>query len=205
MIAINLVPLEMKNKQKKQLLGGVKIPIEVVIGSAGGLLFLLIMVHVALLFINVTKLKQHKALEQEWAAIAPQKQQADAVLGNMRKLNGKYTALAEITGGETIYWSPKLNAISNHVPRGVWLSKIALTEEMFFIEGSAIARQQNEMISVHRFMSNLKKEKMFIEQLTELGLESIQGRAQDKIDVADFLIKSKLKLVQVAEEEGAEE
>lgn len=169
-----------------------KIPLEVVIGSAGGLLFLLILAHVGLLMVNVTKLKQHKQLKAEWAQIEPQKQQADEVVKEMRLLQNKYKDIAAISGGEVILWAQKLNAISDNMPRGVWLSKIALNDEMFFIEGSAISRQQNEMISVHNFTAKLKKHPLFFVGLSELELGSIQRRSQGKIDIADFLITTKI-------------
>ena len=111
----------------------------------------------------------------------------------MRALNSKYQAVAQITGGDRVLWSPKLNEISNQIPRGVWVSKIALNPEMFFIEGSAISKYQDELINVHRFTSNLKKQQLFMGDLTDLELGSIQRRTENRIDIADFLITTKIK------------
>ena len=61
MIEINLLPPELRKKKKRLLPGGVNIPLEVIIGSAGGLIILLIFVHVALLGINIIKLNTHKS------------------------------------------------------------------------------------------------------------------------------------------------
>lgn len=194
MIEINLISPELRKKKRKKFLpGGMDMPIEVVIGSCGGLFALLIIVHIVLLVTNISKLNRHKQLKQEWAQILPKKQQVDQVVNDMRAINNKSKAVIEVTGGEVIHWAPKLNIISDDLPRGVWLTKIALTDEMLFIEGSAISNHQDELINVHKFTSNLKKQPQFLEHLTELELGSIQRRAESKIDVADFLITTKIK------------
>ncbi|MCA9393381.1 MAG: PilN domain-containing protein [Candidatus Omnitrophica bacterium] len=193
MIEINVVPQELRKKKKKKLLpGGVEIPPEVIIGSIGGLFFLLILAHIGLLFLNVSKMKEHKALKQEWQQLLPQKEKVDGVVNDMRKLQNKHKAIVKVTGGEAIDWAQKLNLISNELPRGVWLTKIALTPEMLFIEGSAISKSQDELINVHKFTSNLKRQSAFMHELTELELGSIQRRSERGIDVADFLITTKL-------------
>ena len=193
MIEINVVPPELRKKKKKKLLpGGVEIPPEVVIGSIGGLFFLLILVHIGLLMLNISKMKQHKQLKQEWQAILPHKEKVDGVVTDMRRLQNKHKAIVKVTGGEAINWSRKLNVISNELPRGVWLTKVALTPEMLFIEGSAISKSQDELINVHKFTSNLKRQSKFMNDLTELELGSIQRRTERGIDVADFLITTKL-------------
>ncbi len=206
MIEINVVPPELRKKKKKKLLpGGVDVPPEVIIGSIGGLFFLLILVHIGLLVINVAKMKEHKGLKQEWQSILPHKQKVDGVVTDMRRLQNKHKAIVRVTGGERIYWAQKLNVISNELPRGVWLTKIALTDEMLFIEGSAISKSQDELINVHKFTSNLKRQPQFMSELTELELGSIQRRTERGIDVADFLITTKLLQRMVPKEESDEE
>ena len=103
MIEINVVPQELRKKKKKKLLpGGVEIPPEVIIGSIGGLFFLLILAHIGLLFLNVSKMKEHKALKQEWQQLLPQKEKVDGVVNDMRKLQNKHKAIVKVTGGEAI-------------------------------------------------------------------------------------------------------
>lgn len=207
MIEINVVPQELRKKKKKRLLpGGVEIPPEVIIGSIGGLFFLLILAHIGLLALNISKMKEHKQLKQEWQAILPHKEKVDGVVNNMRQLQNKHKAVVEVTGGEPINWAQKLNMISNELPRGVWLTKIALTDEMLFIEGSAISKNQDELINVHKYTSNLKRQKKFMADLTELELGSIQRRTERGIDVADFLITTKLiRAIEAKEEEKSDE
>ncbi len=169
------------------------IPIEVVIGSCGGLFMLLIMAHIFLLMTNISKLNQHKQLKKEWDVLLPKKQEVEKVVNNMRAIKSKSDAIINVTGGEVIAWSPKLNIISDEIPRGVWLTKVALTDEMLFLEGSAISNNQDELINVHKFIANLTKQPKFLDHLYQLELGSIQRRAESNMDVADFLITMKIK------------
>jgi len=79
------------------------------------------------------------------------------------------------------------------LPRGIWLKKIALNDEMLFIEGSAISKEMTEIISINRFTSNLKANKDFIEHFTDLELGSIQRRKIKSVEIADFVITMKVK------------
>lgn len=193
MIDINLLPPEKRRKRKTKFLGGLNIPQEVVIGSAGGLLFLLIFVHIGLTFINFSKHGIHKSLTNQMAEIKPAKEDVDAVIMQMRSLQNSVKAINEVVKGNRIIWAQKLNTLSDEIPRGTWIRKVALSEGGLFIEGSAISREQKEMISVHTFASNLKAKERFVNDFLELDLGSIQRRKINTVEVADFLITAKLK------------
>lgn len=195
MIEINLVPPELKRTKKaKAILGGFDLPLEVVIGLGGGLIILLVFVHIGLLLINFGKIGEHKKLQAKWSEISPDKERIDAVINEKRTLESKINDIKKITEGDTVQWSQKLNILSNRLPRGVWLKKVALTDEMFFIEGSAISRQKQEMLSVTNFTSNLKKDENFLKDFADMDLGSIQRRTIKKIEIADFLITMGLVL-----------
>ena len=193
MIEINLVPLHLRKKKKKDLFpGGFKLPLEVVIGLGGGLIILLILVHVILLAINVSKLATHNTLKASWEEIIPGKEKVDVVISELRMLQKKQSAIKKLTEEKKVVWSQKINILSNNLPKGVWLRKIAFNEDTFFVEGSAISRQNKEMIGVHKYTANLKKDEYFLTDLTDLELDSIHMRKIKKVDVADFLITSRL-------------
>lgn len=194
MIDINLIPNQLRKKKKSGILiGGLSIPLEVIVGSVVALMMFLIIVHVFLLFTNISKLAKHKALKAKWETVSPQKKKVDAVLSELRFLQNQYKAIDGITIGREVVWSQKLNIISDSLPRGAWLRKIVLSGDIFYIEGSAISKQGDEMITVHKFTSNLKDDDVFLNRLTEFELGSIQRRKIKKIDIADFLITTKLK------------
>lgn len=194
MIEINLVPITKRKKKASQFLGGLQIPLEVIFGIGGGLFMLLIALHIFFLVSTIFKINRGKALKQEWASIEPSKVNVDNVVTELRTLQGKLNTLKDLTDQDSkIYWSKKLNILSDSLPRGVWFRKMSLTEEMLFIEGSAISKQKKEMASVHSFVANLKDDTSFLEGLSDLELESIQTRSINKVDIADFMITTKLK------------
>ena len=192
MIDINLVPQDLRRKKHSQLLGSMKIPLEIVIGSFGGFLMLLIFVHVGVLLLNFYRLNQHGNLKREWDVISPARGNVDKVIKEMRELQVKHKALEKITMEHRILWAQKLNILSDSMERAVWLTRLRLKDGVFFIEGSAISKQDEEMINVHSFTSALKNEKSFLEKFDDLELGSIQRRYISKTEVADFLITAKI-------------
>lgn len=194
MIDINLVPSHLRKKRKGKLFAGrVSIPLEIIIGCGGGLLLLLGMIHVLLLFVNVRKLAQHNGLQKQWEALRPDKENVDFVVSEIRAVQSRYKAIENIVGKGELNWAQKLNLLSDNLPRGMWFERIALSENVFFLEGSAISRETNEIINVHRLTSDLKKNDEFMRHFVGLEIGSIQRRKIRNIEVADFVITTKLK------------
>ena len=193
MIDINLIPPELRKRRKSRFTGRFHIPLEIIVGCSVGLLIFLGMIHVLLLLMNVRKLAQHKILKMQWEAMRPGKENVDSVISEMRIVQGKFKTIEEIVNKGGLSWSQKLNLLSDNLPRGMWLKKIDFHDNMFFIEGSAISRDTNEIISVHRITANLKETPAFMNDFTELELGSIQRRKIKNIEIADFVVTMKLK------------
>lgn len=194
MIEINLTQPELRKKRKGAAFGGINIPMEIIVGSAGGLLILLIFVHVGLLGLNIMRIGQHKNLKAQWGGIEPQKQEVDGVINQMRTLQTKYGAVEKIIGEDRISWAQKLNIISDVIPRGVWLKKIALSDNVFFLDGSAIDKVNDEMTNIHNFTSNLKLQGAFLDDFRDLELGTIQRRKVQNVEVADFIISADIEI-----------
>lgn len=169
------------------------IPLEIIIGLSAGFIALLILVHVSLLVININNLSKHGQLQKEKEIVQPQKAEVDKVLNQLRTLQGTQKALLSILPEQKVLWAQKLNILSDSLPRGVWLRKVHLDEDVFFIEGSAISTDNESIINVHQFTSNLKVQKEFLEHFDDLELGSIQRRKIKQIEIADFMITAKIK------------
>lgn len=201
MIEINLMPPQLRRKQKKGLAsGGFKIPLEVVIGLGGGLIMLLILVHVGLLALNLAKLGKHRDIKNRMEKVSVQKAEVDGVISEKRSLQGKLQSIAKITSEAQILWSQKLNILSDGLPRGVWLKKISYDQKVLLIQGSAISRQTNEMMNVHSLVANLKTDPAFSKGFANLEMGSIQRREINKIEVVDFVMTADRILPKAAEE-----
>ncbi len=194
MIEINLIPYSLrKNKKGKLSLKEFNIPLEVVIGLGGGLIVLLILVHVFLLVVNIRNVARHKEFKKNMEAVSPEKQRVEEVVNELRALQGTQKAVEGILPERKIYWAQKLNILSDSIPRGVWLKRVNLEGDVLLIEGSAISTDNEAMINVHQFTSTLKSQREFLEHFNDLELGSIQRRKIRQMDIADFMITVRLK------------
>lgn len=195
MIEINLLPDHLRKKSKSSLFPftALSVPREAMIGLVGGLILLLLAVHVILQVIIFVKFNQHAHQKKQWAEILPEKEKSDVVLNELRSLDGKLKAIEQITTRERLSWAHKLNVISDSLPRGVWLNKISLSEKVLLIDGSVVSREKEEIGSVGNFVTSLKKQKGFMHGLQAIELGAIQKRKIKSVEVADFLITVKMQ------------
>ena len=168
-------------------------PLEVVVGLGGGLIILLVLVHVFLLYLNVQKIVEHKSLQKQWDAISPEKKNVDSVITQLRGLEGNRKSTEGILPAQRVLWSQVLNILSDSIPSGVWLRRVTLDKDVLLIEGSSISAHHEEMINVHKFLAALQKQKSFLKNVSELEISSIQRRKIVSVDVADFMLTARLK------------
>ncbi|MBI5415785.1 MAG: hypothetical protein HZA29_03115, partial [Candidatus Omnitrophica bacterium] len=127
MIEINLIPYSLRKKRKNKFsFREFNIPPEVTIGLGGGLLVLLVVIHIVLVVVNIRNISYHKQLKRQLEAMLPQKQQSDRVVSELRSLQGTTKAMENAIPERKILWAEKLNILSDSIPRGVWLRKIKL-------------------------------------------------------------------------------
>lgn len=194
MIEINLLPPAMRRKTRKRVLaGGFHFPLEVVIGLGGGLLMLLILVHVVLLGVNILKMAKYKDLQSQMDLIEDEKNEVDGILQKVRSIKNKKKDLSKIILDSQILWSQKLNLVSDDLPRDVWLKRVAFSDDVMFVQGSAISRQNNEMVSVHLFTAKMKDTPVLQDDFENFELGPIKRRSIGKIEVVDFMLTAPLK------------
>ncbi len=195
MIEINLVPQSLRKKKKSSGLLGrtLVIPREAVVGLVGGIVALLLLVHIVLQSLITVRFVHHKKLQNDLSRIASQKTNVDRIVGELKDLRQRYQAIEAVAGEKNISWARKLNEISDNLPRGVWLNRIMLDGNTLLIQGSAVSKNKTEMINVHNFTSNLKASEAFMNDFRELELGLIKSRNVNLTPVADFTIRADLK------------
>ena len=195
MIDINLVPEHFRKKPKSKIfsLDIFDFPKETIIGFIGGLFVLLFAVHSFLQIIIFIKFVQHAREKKQWEHILPEKSKADVVINELRSLQSKISSIEKIKSDKRIFWAQKLNDLSDSISKGVWFNKVSFNETVLLIDGSAVSKTKDEMISVGDFVANLKNKKSFMNGLQNIELGSIQRRQLKSVDVVDFILTSKLK------------
>ena len=154
MIDINLIPPQLRKRKKKILLpkGMLKLPKEALFGLVGGVIALLLIVDVFAGSYLVFKKAVRARRLKEWNSILPDKKRVDNILGQIRTLQKRINEIDKITSSPFV-WSAKLNALSDSVPRGIWLNKLEYVSDQLIINGSAVSKRKDEMIIVEDFSS----------------------------------------------------
>ncbi len=195
MIDLNLIPEHLRRKRRTPILNRptLKLPPETIIGLIGGLIAILVIIQVSLFLVNWGKTAEKKRLESEWQEILPNKSNVDRVVNELRSLKAQMAAVEKMTTTQRVLWAPKLNAISDSIPRGIWLGRITLEDGVFMVEGSTLSKMADDTTNVSTFAANLKKQKNFMTNIKTLDIGPIQRQNAKNIEVADFSITAKLQ------------
>jgi len=201
MININLIPEGPGRRRQghRFLPAGFVLPREVIIGLIGGFLVLLALWHILLQVVIMAKYVHLKAQQGRWENVLPEKKKVDVVIGELRDRQARIKTLENMRGGGLV-WAPKLQKISEHLPRGVWLSQFSLENGIVFISGSSVSKHKVEMINVHNFIKQLKEDPAFMKGIVTVELESIKSRQIGEASVADFVIRAALEETQETKE-----
>ena len=180
-----------KNGKEKSTLA-IKIPHEILLGVGAGLVLLIFTVHLILGVIWLIGIGQLTAHQMAWQKLAADKTALDAISDGSKDIKTKMNMLSEMTTKKSVLWSPKFNAISDALPRGLWLKNMALDNVGLSIEGSVVSKTRNEISNVGLFLSALKQDKDFIKDFSSLEVNSIQRNKANSVEVADFTVVAKL-------------
>ena len=195
MIEINLVPENLRKKRRGPVVtpGPVTgLPKEALIGTAGGFVALLIVLSLILQGYITMRVFNRNALKKGVDSIAAAKTNVEKVIDEMKQIKGRVKTLEDVVGRRKISVAQKLNELSDNLPRGVWLTKVAMEGKFFIIEGSAASKAKSEINDVHALAANLKASKNFMENFKNLEVNMIKARSVEGLPIADFTIKAEL-------------
>jgi Tfp pilus assembly protein PilN len=126
-----------------------------------------------------------------WQKLAGDKAALDAINDESKDIKTKMNMIADMTTKKSVLWSPKFNAISDALPRGLWIRNMTLDKTGLSIEGSVVSKTRNEINNVGLFISALKQDNDFIKDFSSLEVNSIQRSNASSVEVADFTILAK--------------
>jgi hypothetical protein len=173
MIEINLLPEEFKKKEprfKKIDLSGLKLadinfnklPL---VGIGLGAIAFLILFHLILFLIGINSKASLAAISKETRVLSPEKREADKLRNDLDLINKKIVAIDGLM--------VKLNALSDSITPGIWLTEISYDE----IEGNKLvlvsAKPSND--KTKRNSSRSVTEKVILRYLVISGYASSMG------------------------------
>jgi len=182
MIEINLLAEELKVKLKKKARSAQSKQILFFIPLIFGLL---VVIHLYLLSVTLTKGVQLAALNNKWQKLQPQRKILEDFKKEFEGAGKDASALQKLTS-QRIIWAEKLNKLSLDLPAGIWFKEITVTRKDFNLKASVVSLQKDEMNLINRFIENLKKDATFFNAFKTLELTSVQVRAVGGYDVTDF-------------------
>ncbi len=192
MIDINLIPAALRKDGKENASLKINIPHEVLLGVGSGLILLLVTVHLLLGVVWLAGFGQLSLRNAYWQALIPDKKILDSISDESKGLKKKINMISDMTTGKSLLWAPKFNAISDALPRGLWIRKMTLDKAGLVIEGSVVSKTRNEINNVGLFISTLKQNDDFMKGFSSLEVNSLQRGKTNAIEVTDFTVTAKL-------------
>ena len=195
MIEINLVSDNLRKKENRGtgFLKSIDLPKEVIFGLGSLFVVLLVFIHLLLLGIYGFKLSKQFVYKATWQKMLPDKNNIDSIGQEVKDMRNKMATIADITSKKSTLWSQKLNVLSDVMPKGVWIRRIAWDNVALTVEGSAYSKFHDEITTVGNYVSNIKKDDNFTKDFSSIELNSVTRSKKGPTEVVDFKITAKAK------------
>jgi hypothetical protein len=203
MIEINLLPEEMKKKASPfanlnlSALSAQKIP---VLPIAAGLAGLLVLVQVLVIVMSLYSRVTLASLTKRYEDILPAKKEADALKARNDAITKRIGAIDELMG-RRFSWAKKLNALSDSMTPGIWLSELDYDERpiaeakaakgrvggmpgKLVLNGYAAGVGEQGAALVGKFITSLKESKAFYDDFSDIDLVGVKS---DKVEGQELM------------------
>ena len=184
MIKINLLPDDLK-KQRVILPKGLFILIGVILVS-----MLVMWMAIANKGLTAATLKADN-LESQWQKILKVKSEYGIYKKELKTLEERAVVVNYLMA-DRIYYSQKLNELSDLLTDGIWLNTFELNNSMLIIEGKVYSKEGKEEAIVGNFMNNIKYHESFFKDFSDVELKIIKRKIQD-VEHISFVIFCHLK------------
>jgi Tfp pilus assembly protein PilN len=192
MININLLPDDLK-KQRVILPKGIFIVLGIVLLS----IFIIWSSLVSKGLAAVTL--QSDELENKWQKILELKSEYGIYKKELKALEER-AGVVNYLMADRIYYSQKLNELSDLLSDGIWLNALDLDGEMLTIEGKVYSKEGKEEAIVGNFMNSIKHHESFFKDFNDVELKIIKRKTQD-IELISFVLFCHLKQPELPEQE----
>ncbi|MFH1856301.1 MAG: hypothetical protein ABH836_03600 [Candidatus Omnitrophota bacterium] len=185
MIEVNFLPPEYK-KRKFELpdFGELKV-LPIIIGIVS----FLITLYFILGIITSIKVNDLNKLNNEWQAVSGDKEHVDNLKEEIGQLKKKADIIDEITNSRFL-WAKKLNQLSDLMIDGIWLDNLSLGQRkdraVLILKGKVFSKDKEETALIGDFIKNIRQEKDFFKDFSEIELESIKRRKLGETEVMEF-------------------
>lgn len=194
MIDINLIPTALrKSGQGKANTLTINIPKEIMLGVGSAVILFLLTVHLILGAVWLSGTLRLAGYKANWDKLIPDKKVLDVIYDESKDLKKRISVVSDMTVKKSVLWAPKFNAISDALPKGLWLRRMTLDNTGLVMDGSVVSKSQSEISNVGNFILALKLNDAFIKDFSSLEVNSIQRGKNNTVEVTDFTVMAKSK------------
>jgi hypothetical protein len=180
MIELNLLPKEFRKKKKKQI----EIPELPYLPIAGGVLALLVVVHIVLILLVGNNRRLADKLTGKWEDMRPQREKTQKIAREINALEKRVAAVRKIARPD-MDWSRLLSGMNEAVIPRIWLSEFNVSTDgrsqgkgdpqTLMLSGFAVGSSEIAMSTVGRFMESLKSNEDFFRYFRDIELQHIKN------------------------------
>lgn len=123
--------------------------------------------------------------------LATKKAAIDRLKASLSALQRQARAL-EATGRQRGAWAPRLNAIADVTPLGVWFTELTLDPQKLVLEGAAVKQRGDGMTAVNRLVQDLKQDPRLASVISDIQLGNIRNVQDGDMELMEFTITCKL-------------
>ena len=81
-----------------------------------------------------------------------------------------------------------LNKLNLAIPKRLWLNRLSISGNNLVIEGSVFSFGNDHVTLVNKFFDQLKGDEFFVQNFSDLNLDSMQRRTIKSYEALDFLL-----------------
>ncbi|MFA5287684.1 MAG: PilN domain-containing protein [Candidatus Omnitrophota bacterium] len=200
MIEINLLPEELRNRVVKPVKPvksgavreGAKPGLQQLILLIPFIFVVLVIAHIAIVFLGVTRYSELSVLKGKWERLLPERKALEDFNNEHTLYSGDSKDIQKLVD-ERINWAEKLNRLSLILPPGIWFESISVSGKAFNLHGKVVSLDKEEVALLRNFIDDLKNKPDFAKNFNTLDLNSIQKETIGGYEVADFTLTGVLK------------
>jgi hypothetical protein len=185
MIEINLLPEDLKVKRQSSQPS----PLDNLVYLIPLILFVVVISHLYLGSVYITRSQVLAGLERRWKTLEPQRQE---VLGMKSEINAESSDAQVVQGYMRlrVILAPKLNKLSLDLQPGIWFNDVTFGRSGLLVKASIVSLKMDEMDVINTFLNNLKNDKDFNADFSSVEIGAVQRRTVGSYDVVDFVLSA---------------
>jgi len=182
MIEINLLPQELKEKEKTA-----KFEVRNLLYLLPVIFAFLIIIHLYLLTASLVFSNNYRTLQNKLKTLEPERKELEKIA-----LTPDDLAVRQLVKEKT-NWADKLSILSAKLPQGIWFNELTMLDKEFTLKCSVISLEKQEMSLINKFINGLKEENSFIQSFKKLELGPAQRDIIGSYEILKFTLNGKIE------------